>query len=153
MITESDAYKEEVTDTRETLKEVRSELKQVQEALRKKKIALKNLKQEIHKERFQQESLRLDKKLPSIEEDLIFPKALEEVEIYTKDNKVAMAKPCKRLFDEELYLQYRSLLRENKLLKSRLSRKDFEISVLKIELRDMHKEAKLYQDHNLLKDK
>lgn len=84
---------------------------------------------------------------------MIFPKALEEVEVFTSDNQVIMAKPCKRVFDEGIYLQYRSVLRENRLLKNHLSKKDFENSLLKIELRDLHKEIKLYQVQNLLKDK
>ncbi|GAA6872633.1 hypothetical protein CHC126_25950 [Helicobacter pylori] len=57
------------------------------------------------------------------------------------------------MFDEGFYLQYRSVLRENRLLKNHLSKKDFENSLLKIELRDLHKEIKLYQVQNLLKDK
>lgn len=84
---------------------------------------------------------------------MIFPKALEEVEVFTSDNQVIMAKPSKRVFDEGIYLQYRSVLRENRLLKNHLSKKDFENSLLKIELRDLHKEIKLYQVQNLLKDK
>ncbi|MCQ2865931.1 hypothetical protein JT176_02605 [Helicobacter pylori] len=142
------AYQQEIEDTREVLKKIRLELKQVQEILRKKKSVLKGLKQEIY-----QKKLEKDKETQNTEEDVIFPKALEEVEVYAKDNQVIMAKPCKRLFNEGLYLQYRSVLRENRLLKNHLSKKDFENSLLKIELRDLHKEIKLYQVQNLLKDK
>ncbi|GAA7548743.1 nickel-binding protein Mua [Helicobacter pylori] len=150
---ELNAYQQEIKDTREVLKKIRLELKQVQEILRKKKSALKGLKQEIYQKKLEKENSRLNKETQNREEDVIFPKALEEVGIYTKDNQVIMAKPSKRVFDEGLYLQYRSVLRENRLLKNHLSKKDFENSLLKIELRDLHKEIKLYQVQNLLKDK
>ncbi|GAA7455827.1 hypothetical protein D2C75_02745 [Helicobacter pylori] len=150
---ELNAYQQEIEDTRGVLKKIRLELKQVQEILRKKKSALKGLKQEIYQKKLEKENSRLNKEAQNTEEDVIFPKALEEVEIYTKDNQVIMAKPSKRVFDEGIYLQYRSVLRENRLLKNHLSKKDFENSLLKIELRDLHKEIKLYQVQNLLKDK
>ncbi len=150
---ELNAYQQEIKDTREVLKKIRLELKKVQEILRKKKSALKGLKQEIYQKKSEKENSRLNKKTQNTEVDMIFPKALEEVEIYTKDNRVIMAKPSKRVFDEGIYLQYRSILRENRLLKNHLSKKDFENSLLKIELRDLHKEIKLYQAQNLLKDK
>ncbi|RVZ58459.1 hypothetical protein EC568_01210 [Helicobacter pylori] len=150
---ELNAYQQEIEDTREVLKKIRLELKQVQEILRKKKSSLKGLKQEIYQKKLEKENSRLNKEAQNTEEDVIFPKALEEVEIYTKDNQVIMAKPSKRVFDEGIYLQYRSVLRENRLLKNHLSKKDFENSLLKIELRDLHKEIKLYQAQNLLKDK
>lgn len=150
---ELNAYQQEIEDTREVLKKIRLELKQVQEILRKKKSALKGLKQEIYQKKLEKENSRLNKETQNIGEDVVFPKALEEVEIYTRDNQVIMAKPSKRVFDEGIYLQYRSVLRENRLLKNHLSKKDFENSLLKIELRDLHKEIKLYQVQNLLKDK
>ncbi|GAA7314416.1 nickel-binding protein Mua [Helicobacter pylori] len=150
---ELNAYQQEIKDTREVLKKIRLELKQVQEILRKKKSALKGLKQEIYQKKLEKENSRLNKEAQNTEEDVIFPKALEEVEIYTNNNQVIMAKPSKRVFDEGIYLQYRSVLRENRLLKNHLSKKDFENSLLKIELRDLHKEIKLYQVQNLLKDK
>ncbi len=150
---ELNAYQQEIKDTREVLKKIRLELKQVQEILRKKKSALKGLRQEIYQKKLEKENSRLNKETQNTQEDVIFPKALEEVEIYTKDNQVIIAKPSKRVFDERLYLQYRSVLRENRLLKNHLSKKDFENSLLKIELRDLHKEIKLHQVQNLLKDK
>ncbi len=149
---ELNAYQQEIEDTRGVLKKIRLELKQVQEILRKKKSALKGLKQEIYQKKLEKENSRLNKETQN-EEDVIFPKALEEVEVFTSDNQVIMAKPSKRVFDEGIYLQYRSVLRENRLLKNHLSKKDFENSLLKIELRDLHKEIKLYQVQNLLKDK
>ncbi|MGL2876208.1 nickel-binding protein Mua [Helicobacter pylori] len=150
---ELNAYQQEIEDTREVLKKIRLELKQVQEILRKKKSALKGLKQEIYQKKSEKENSRLNKETQNIEEEWIFPKALEELEVFTSDNQVIMAKPSKRVFDEGIYLQYRSVLRENRLLKNHLSKKDFENSLLKIELRDLHKEIKLYQVQNLLKDK
>ncbi len=150
---ELNAYQQEIKDTREVLKKIRLELKQVQEILRKKKSTLKGLKQEIYQKKSEKENSRSNKEVQNTQEDVIFPKALEEVEIYTRDNQVIMAKPSKRVFDEGIYLQYRSVLRENRLLKNHLSKKDFENSLLKIELRDLHKEIKLYQAQNLLKDK
>ncbi len=150
---ELNAYQQEIKDTREVLKKIRLELKQVQEILRKKKSALKGLKQEIYQKKLEKENSRSNKETQNTEVDMIFPKALEEVEVFTSDNQVIMAKPSKRVFDEGIYLQYRSVLRENRLLKNHLSKKDFENSLLKIELRDLHKEIKLYQVQNLLKDK
>ncbi len=150
---ELNAYQQEIEDTREVLKKIRLELKQVQEILRKKKSTLKGLKQEICQKKSEKENSRSNKEVQNTEEDVIFPKALEEVEVFTSDNQVIMAKPSKRVFDEGIYLQYRSVLRENRLLKNHLSKKDFENSLLKIELRDLHKEIKLYQVQNLLKDK
>ncbi|EMR55258.1 hypothetical protein A607_1548 [Helicobacter pylori UMB_G1] len=150
---ELNAYQQEIEDTREVLKKIRLELKQVQEILRKKKSVLKGLKQEIYQKKSEKENSRLNKETQNIEVDMVFPKALEEVEVFTSDNQVIMAKPSKRVFDEGIYLQYRSVLRENRLLKNHLSKKDFENSLLKIELRDLHKEIKLYQVQNLLKDK
>ncbi|MDO7806900.1 nickel-binding protein Mua [Helicobacter pylori] len=150
---ELNAYQQEIEDTRGVLKKIRLELKQVQEILRKKKSVLKGLKQEICQKKLEKENSRSNKEVQNTEEDMIFPKALEEVEVFTSDNQVIIAKPCKRVFDERLYLQYRSVLRENRLLKNHLSKKDFENSLLKIELRDLHKEIKLYQVQNLLKDK
>ncbi|MCQ2615291.1 hypothetical protein JT140_06930 [Helicobacter pylori] len=150
---ELNAYQQEIEDTREVLKKIRLELKQVQEILRKKKSALKGLKQEIYQKKLEKENSHSNKETQNTEVDVIFPKALEEVEIYTNDNQVMVAKPSKRVFDEGIYLQYRSVLRENRLLKNHLSKKDFENSLLKIELRDLHKEIKLYQAQNLLKDK
>ncbi|EJC00262.1 nickel-binding protein Mua [Helicobacter pylori] len=150
---ELNAYQQEIEDTREVLKKIRLELKQVQEILRKKKSTLKGLKQEIYQKKSEKENSRSNKEVQNTEEDVIFPKALEEVEVFTSDNQVVMAKPSKRVFDEGIYLQYRSVLRENRLLKNHLSKKDFENSLLKIELRDLHKEIKLYQVQNLLKDK
>ncbi|GAA8245206.1 nickel-binding protein Mua [Helicobacter pylori] len=147
------AYQQEIEDTREVLKKIRLELKQVQEILRKKKSALKGLRQEIYQKKLEKENSRSNKETQNTEVDVIFPKALEEVEVFTSDNQVIMAKPSKRVFDEGFYLQYRSVLRENRLLKNHLSKKDFENSLLKIELRDLHKEIKLYQVQNLLKDK
>ncbi|WP_181332082.1 nickel-binding protein Mua [Helicobacter pylori] len=150
---ELNAYQQEIEDTREVLKKIRLELKQVQEILRKKKSVLKGLKQEIYQKKSEKENSHSNKEAQNTGEDVIFPKALEEVEVFTSDNQVIMAKPSKRVFDEGLYLQYRSVLRENRLLKNHLSKKDFENSLLKIELRDLHKEIKLYQVQNLLKDK
>ncbi|GAA7080853.1 nickel-binding protein Mua [Helicobacter pylori] len=150
---ELNAYQQEIEDTRGVLKKIRLELKQVQEILRKKKSALKGLKQEIYQKKSEKENSRSNKEAQNTQEDVVFPKALEEVEVYTKDNQVIMAKPSKRVFGEGIYLQYRSVLRENRLLKNHLSKKDFENSLLKIELRDLHKEIKLYQVQNLLKDK
>ncbi|WP_121104709.1 hypothetical protein KVM88_04200 [Helicobacter pylori] len=150
---ELNAYQQEIEDTRGVLKKIRLELKQVQEILRKKKSVLKGLKQEICQKKLEKENSRSNKETQNTEEDVIFPKALEEVEVFTSDNQVIMAKPSKRVFDEGIYLQYRSVLRENRLLKNHLSKKDFENSLLKIELRDLHKEIKLYQVQNLLKDK
>lgn len=150
---ELNAYQQEIEDTRGVLKKIRLELKQVQEILRKKKSVLKGLKQEIYQKKLEKENSRSNKEAQNTEEDVIFPKALEEVEVFTSDNQVIMAKPSKRVFDEGIYLQYRSVLRENRLLKNHLSKKDFENSLLKIELRDLHKEIKLYQVQNLLKDK
>lgn len=150
---ELNAYQQEIEDTRGVLKKIRLELKQVQEILRKKKSALKGLKQEIYQKKLEKENSRSNKETQNTGEEWIFPKALEEVEVFTSDNQVIMAKPSKRVFDEGLYLQYRSVLRENRLLKNHLSKKDFENSLLKIELRDLHKEIKLYQVQNLLKDK
>ncbi len=150
---ELNAYQREIEDTRGVLKKIRLELKQVQEILRKKKSVLKGLKQEIYQKKLEKENSRSNKETQNTEEEWIFPKALEEVEVYTKDNQVIMAKPSKRVFGEGIYLQYRSVLRENRLLKNHLSKKDFENSLLKIELRDLHKEIKLYQVQNLLKDK
>ncbi|MCQ2811160.1 hypothetical protein KVL93_04245 [Helicobacter pylori] len=150
---ELNAYQQEIEDTREVLKKIRLELKQVQEILCKKKSALKGLKQEIYQKKLEKENSHSNKETQNTEEEWIFPKALEEVEVFTSDNQVIMAKPSKRVFDEGIYLQYRSVLRENRLLKNHLSKKDFENSLLKIELRDLHKEIKLYQVQNLLKDK
>lgn len=150
---ELNAYQQEIEDTRGVLKKIRLELKQVQEILRKKKSVLKGLKQEICQKKSEKENSRSNKEAQNTEEDVIFPKAIEEVEVFISDNQVIMAKPSKRVFDEGLYLQYRSVLRENRLLKNHLSKKDFENSLLKIELRDLHKEIKLYQVQNLLKDK
>ncbi|MCQ2933399.1 hypothetical protein JT204_04890 [Helicobacter pylori] len=150
---ELNAYQQEIEDTRGVLKKIRLELKQVQEILRKKKSVLKGLKQEICQKKLEKENSRSNKETQNTEEDVIFPKALEEVEVFTSDNQVIMAKPSKRVFGEGIYLQYRSVLRENRLLKNHLSKKDFENSLLKIELRDLHKEIKLYQVQNLLKDK
>ncbi|GAA6807580.1 nickel-binding protein Mua [Helicobacter pylori] len=150
---ELNAYQQEIKDTREVLKKIRLELKQVQEILRKKKSTLKGLKQEIYQKKLEKENSRSNKETQNTQEDVIFPKTLEEVEIYTNNNQVIMAKPSKRVFDEGIYLQYRSVLRENRLLKNHLSKKDFENSLLKIELRDLYKEIKLYQVQNLLKDK
>ncbi|MCQ2873756.1 hypothetical protein JT114_04820 [Helicobacter pylori] len=150
---ELNAYQQEIEDTREVLKKIRLELKQVQEILRKKKSVLKGLKQEIYQKKLEKENSRSNKEVQNTGEEWIFPKALEEVEVFTSDNQVIMAKPSKRVFDEGIYLQYRSVLRENRLLKNHLSKKDFENSLLKIELRDLHKEIKLYQVQNLLKDK
>ncbi|MGL2442165.1 nickel-binding protein Mua [Helicobacter pylori] len=150
---ELNAYQQEIKDTREVLKKIRLELKKVQEILRKKKSTLKGLKQEIYQKKIEKENSSSNKETQNTEEDVIFPKALEEVEVFTSDNQVIMAKPSKRVFDEGIYLQYRSVLRENRLLKNHLSKKDFENSLLKIELRDLHKEIKLYQAQNLLKDK
>ncbi|WQY05917.1 hypothetical protein KVJ65_02500 [Helicobacter pylori] len=150
---ELNAYQQEIEDTRGVLKKIRLELKQVQEILRKKKSVLKGLKQEIYQKKLEKENSRSNKEAQNTEESVIFPKALEEVEVFTNDNQVIMAKPSKRVFDEGIYLQYRSVLRENRLLKNHLSKKDFENSLLKIELRDLHKEIKLYQVQNLLKDK
>ncbi|WRC08483.1 hypothetical protein KVC00_04260 [Helicobacter pylori] len=150
---ELNAYQQEIEDTRGVLKKIRLELKQVQEILRKKKSTLKGLKQEICQKKLEKENSRSNKETQNTEEEWIFPKSLEEVEVFTKDNQVIMAKPSKRVFDEGIYLQYRSVLRENRLLKNHLSKKDFENSLLKIELRDLHKEIKLYQVQNLLKDK
>ncbi|RKV48890.1 nickel-binding protein Mua [Helicobacter pylori] len=150
---ELNAYHQEIEYTREVLKKIRLELKQVQEILRKKKSALKGLKQEIYQKKSEKENSRSNKETQNTGEEWIFPKALEEVEVFTSDNQVIMAKPSKRVFDEGIYLQYRSVLRENRLLKNHLSKKDFENSLLKIELRDLHKEIKLYQVQNLLKDK
>ncbi|MGL2555371.1 nickel-binding protein Mua [Helicobacter pylori] len=150
---ELNAYQQEIEDTREALKKIRLELKQVQEILRKKKSALKGLKQEIYQKKLEKENSHSNKETQNTEEEWIFPKALEEVEVFTSDNQVIMAKPSKRVFGEGIYLQYRSVLRENRLLKNHLSKKDFENSLLKIELRDLHKEIKLYQVQNLLKDK
>ncbi|MGL2409149.1 nickel-binding protein Mua [Helicobacter pylori] len=150
---ELNAYQQEIEDTRGVLKKIRLELKQVQEILRKKKSVLKGLKQEIYQKKLEKENSHSNKETQNTEEEWIFPKALEEVEVFTSDNQVIMAKPSKRVFDEGLYLQYRSVLRENRLLKNHLSKKDFENSLLKIELRDLHKEIKLYQVQNLLKDK
>ncbi len=150
---ELNAYQQEIEDTRGVLKKIRLELKQVQEILRKKKSVLKGLKQEIYQKKLEKENSRSNKEVQNTEEDVIFPKALEEVEVFTSDNQVIMAKPSRRVFDEGIYLQYRSVLRENRLLKNHLSKKDFENSLLKIELRDLHKEIKLYQVQNLLKDK
>ncbi|MGL2577311.1 nickel-binding protein Mua [Helicobacter pylori] len=150
---ELNAYQQEIEDTRGVLKKIRLELKQVQEILRKKKSVLKGLNQEIYQKKLEKENSRSNKGTQNTEEDVIFPKALEEVEVFTSDNQVIVAKPCKRVFDEGIYLQYRSVLRENRLLKNHLSKKDFENSLLKIELRDLHKEIKLYQVQNLLKDK
>ncbi len=150
---ELNAYQQEIEDTRGVLKKIRLELKQVQEILRKKKSVLKGLKQEIYQKKLEKENSRSNKEVQNTEEEWIFPKSLEEVEVFTSDNQVIMAKPSKRVFDEGIYLQYRSVLRENRLLKNHLSKKDFENSLLKIELRDLHKEIKLYQVQNLLKDK
>ncbi|MCQ2676677.1 hypothetical protein JT199_03100 [Helicobacter pylori] len=150
---ELNAYQQEIKDTRGVLKKIRLELKKVQEILRKKKSALKGLKQEIYQKKLEKENSRSNKETQNTGEEWIFPKALEEVEVFTSDNQVIMAKPSKRVFDEGIYLQYRSVLRENRLLKNHLSKKDFENSLLKIELRDLHKEIKLYQVQNLLKDK
>lgn len=150
---ELNAYQQEIEDTRGVLKKIRLELKQVQEILRKKKSALKGLKQEIYQKKLEKENSHSNKEVQNTGEDVVFPKALEEVEVFTSDNQVIMAKPSKRVFDEGIYLQYRSILRENRLLKNHLSKKDFENSLLKIELRDLHKEIKLYQVQNLLKDK
>ncbi|WP_120813342.1 nickel-binding protein Mua [Helicobacter pylori] len=150
---ELNAYQQEIEDTREVLKKIRLELKQVQEILRKKKNALKGLKQEIYQKKLEKENSHSNKETQNTGEEWIFPKALEEVEVFTSDNQVIMAKPSKRVFDEGIYLQYRSVLRENRLLKNHLSKKDFENSLLKIELRDLHKEIRLYQVQNLLKDK
>ncbi|NHB31190.1 hypothetical protein EXS99_07415 [Helicobacter pylori] len=150
---ELNAYQQEIEDTRGVLKKIRLELKQVQEILRKKKSVLKGLKQEIYQKKLEKENSRSNKEAQNTEESVIFPKALEEVEVFTNDNQVIMAKPSKRVFDEGIYLQYRSVLRENRLLKNHLSKKDFENALLKIELRDLHKEIKLYQVQNLLKDK
>ncbi|WQS62001.1 hypothetical protein KVD79_02285 [Helicobacter pylori] len=147
------AYQQEIEDTRGVLKKIRLELKQVQEILRKKKSTLKGLKQEIYQKKSEKENSHSNKEVQNTGEDVVFPKALEEVEVFTSDNQVIMAKPSKRVFDEGIYLQYRSVLRENRLLKNHLSKKDFENSLLKIELRDLHKEIKLYQVQNLLKDK
>ncbi|WP_181227752.1 nickel-binding protein Mua [Helicobacter pylori] len=150
---ELNAYQQEIEDTRGVLKKIRLELKQVQEILRKKKSVLKGLKQEIYQKKLEKENSRLNKETQNTEENVIFPKSLEEVEVFTSDNQVITTKPSKRVFDEGIYLQYRSVLRENRLLKNHLSKKDFENSLLKIELRDLHKEIKLYQVQNLLKDK
>ncbi|MCQ2905501.1 hypothetical protein JT150_04210 [Helicobacter pylori] len=150
---ELNAYQQEIEDTRGVLKKIRLELKQVQEILRKKKSVLKGLKQEIYQKKLEKENSRSNKETQNTEEEWIFPKSLEEVEVFTSDNQIIMAKPSKRVFDERIYLQYRSVLRENRLLKNHLSKKDFENSLLKIELRDLHKEIKLYQVQNLLKDK
>ncbi|WQZ95480.1 hypothetical protein KVM18_04015 [Helicobacter pylori] len=150
---ELNAYQQEIKDTRGVLKKIRLELKQVQEILRKKKSTLKGLKQEIYQKKLEKENSHSNKETQNTGEEWIFPKALEEVEVFTSDNQVIMAKPSKRVFDEGIYLQYRSVLRENRLLKNHLSKKDFENSLLKIELRDLHKEIKLYQVQNLLKDK
>ncbi|WQW68876.1 hypothetical protein KVM29_04055 [Helicobacter pylori] len=150
---ELNAYQQEIEDTRGVLKKIRLELKQVQEILRKKKSVLKGLKQEIYQKKLEKENSHSNKETQNTGEEWIFPKALEEVEVFTSDNQVIMAKPSKRVFGEGIYLQYRSVLRENRLLKNHLSKKDFENSLLKIELRDLHKEIKLYQVQNLLKDK
>ncbi len=150
---ELNAYQQEIEYTRGVLKKIRLELKQVQEILRKKKSTLKGLKQEICQKKLEKENSHSNKETQNTGEEWIFPKALEELEVFTSDNQVIMAKPSKRVFDEGIYLQYRSVLRENRLLKNHLSKKDFENSLLKIELRDLHKEIKLYQVQNLLKDK
>ena len=64
-----------------------------------------------------------------------------------------MAKPSKRVFDEADLLAIPQRFARKQAFKNHLSKKDFENSLLKIELRDLHKEIKLYQAQNLLKDK
>lgn len=105
---ELNAYQQEIKDTREVLKKsVWNWSKSKKSCVRKerfKRFEARNLSKKLEKE-----NSRLNKETQNTQEDVIFPKALEEVEIYTNDNQVIIAKPSKRVFDEGLYLQYRSV--------------------------------------------
>lgn len=75
--------------------------------------------------------------------DKILPSALKSIDIYLKDGSTTKAKPAQKIFSEDLYKKYRVELKENHILKHRISELELEKKRLEIELRDFYTDLRL----------
>ncbi|WP_233709638.1 nickel-binding protein Mua [Helicobacter suis] len=143
---ELQAYEDEIKQARGVLRDLRAQVAQIKKKLKDlqvyrqdKEEEIKQIKQELLSHQIQRDLLHLQKDKPEIpdSEQEPLPQPVEFVEIYLKDHSIAKARPAKRFFSDQLYRQYRVLLRENRMLKDRVFGLDLENSTLKIELRDL----------------
>ncbi|BDQ28362.1 nickel-binding protein Mua [Helicobacter ailurogastricus] len=149
---ELQAYEEEIENARAVLRDLRAQvmqtkeqIKELQDCQKSKEEEIQEIRQELLSHKIKRDLLQLEKDKPDIPQssDEPLPQALEVVEIYLKDRSIARARPAKRYFGDQLYRQYRVLLRENHVLKDRIFGLDLENSTLKIELRDRQTQDKL----------
>ncbi|WP_240329518.1 nickel-binding protein Mua [Helicobacter suis] len=143
---ELQAYEDEIKQARGVLRDLRAQVTQIKEKLKdlqvykeEKEEEIKQIKQELLSYQIQRDLSHLQKdkpEIPDLEQEPL-PQPVEFVEIYLKDHSIAKARPAKRFFSDQIYRQYRVLLRENHMLKDRIFGLDLENSTLKIELRDL----------------
>lgn len=142
-------YKNEIDTLQEQLRLLRKEERSIQAYLKTfddKKIAINEELQELQK---QLEIKKIRHNSQAEQQELIndrnkiLPGALRSVEIYLKDGSITKAKPAQRLFSEDLYKKYRVELKENRILKARISELELENKRLEIELRDFLTDLKL----------
>ncbi|CRF46173.1 nickel-binding protein Mua [Helicobacter heilmannii] len=148
---ELQAYEEEIENARAVLRDLRAQMvqtkdqiKELQTLQKSKEEEIQEIRQELLSHKIKRDLWQLEKDKPELQEsNEPLPQALEVVEIYLKDHSIARARPAKRYFADQLYRQYRVLLRENHVLKDRVFGLDLENSTLKIELRDRQTQEKL----------
>ncbi len=143
------SYKDEINALQNQLKTMRKTIKTTQQqllTLESQKQAtteeLQSLQKDFNIKKIQAQSKTQHQKIQE-NRSAILPGALKNVEIYLKDGSITKAKPAQKVFGEDLYKKYRVELKENRVLKNKISELELENKRLEIELRDFYAELQL----------
>ena len=143
------SYKSDIADSQAILKDLRAkeaELKDTLNELTTKKYEvseeLSRLRDELSVQKVINNAKRAKLDLQETRKQIL-PGALRSVQIYLKDGSIAKAKPAQKIFSEDIYKKYRVELKENHILKTKISELELENKRLNIELRDFYAELAL----------
>ena len=151
---EAEEYHRDLQESQELLRvcrnqihEDKSELEKLKKQIQAQEKALKLLKEKRLKCRVKTkvDEIQEEKKILNQKRKEILPQPISEVEVFTENGEIKSLKASRRLYNEELFSQYRITMKENRIFRNRVSELELENAQLKIELRDLQREIALQE--------
>ncbi len=149
-------FKNDIQGYQDELILAQSELRNLRLAIQENKQSLQTMESQILQKQEELQKLNRDLSIKQVQYNAkqqremiqenrskILPAALKSVSIYLKDGSIAKVKPAQKVFSEDIYKKYRVQIKENHILKSKISDLELENKRLQIELRDFYTELKL----------
>lgn len=130
---------------RAQITECKHELKNLQEEILQKKETLNYLREKELKQQINMEMEDCAKQRQRIKQRSLLPKQLKIIEVFDEQGNIKKLKAVRRVYDSEMFNQYRITLKENRLFREKLMQYELENSQLKIELRDFFSEMALQE--------